>query len=290
MSGSSAVSGPCVVTDLAHGGRWTSLRGGGGGREEHGGGGEDGGGGGREWLWFRDEPRRAGVRPGDAFADAGGLEECVPTIRGTPDHGDAWSRVWRRAADRPPGEPVAEAVDCPDFRLVRRITTDPARTVVDYRLSAAPGYRFLWAAHALLELSGRARALMPRGAAVRLYPDGGARWTPGRWPTVAGVPLDRLGPADGTAVGAVVDTSEVSVRDGADELCLSVEAGGQPVSVALWRNLGGFPEDAPYRSLGVEPMLGRVFDLAHAGEKDAARVPASGEVRWRLTLSVRRHP
>ncbi|MFF3752260.1 hypothetical protein ACFYYH_17635 [Streptomyces sp. NPDC002018] len=266
---------PLVVTDPAHGGRWTSLRGGGDGRD-----------GGREWLWFRDEPRRAGVRPGDAFADAGGLEECVPTIRGTPDHGDAWSRVWRRAEESGPG--VAEAVDCPDFRLLRRISAQPARTVVDYRLSAAPGYRFLWAAHALLELSVRARVVMPEGAAVRLYPDGGAGLLPGRWPTVAGVPLDRLGPADGTAVGAVVDTSEVSVRDGADELCLSVEAGGQPVSVALWRNLGGFPEDAPYRSLGVEPMLGRVFDLAHAGEEDAARVPASGEVRWRLTLSVRR--
>ncbi|MFE1958384.1 hypothetical protein [Streptomyces sp. NPDC059479] len=282
-------AGPYVVTDPAHGGRWTSLSGGRGGGSAGGG---RGAGGGREWLWFRDEPRRAGVRPGDTFADAGGLEECVPTIRGTPDHGDAWSRVWRRTDDGAPAgasEAAAEAVDCPDFRLVRRIITDAARTVVDYRLSAAPGYRFLWAAHALLELSGQARALMAEGAAVRLYPDGGARWLPGHWPTVAGVPLDRLGPADGTAMGAVVDTDEVSVRDGTDELCLSVEAEGQPVSVALWRNLGGFPEDAPYRSIGVEPMLGRVFDLAHAEETDAACVPASGEVRWRLTLSVRQY-
>jgi hypothetical protein len=65
-----------------------------------------------------------------------------------------------------------------------------------------------------------------------------------------------------------------------------VHAEGQPVSVALWRNLGGFPRHGPYRSTGVEPMLGRVFDLADAGPGDAARVPASGEVRWRLTLST----
>jgi hypothetical protein len=58
------------------------------------------------------------------------------------------------------------------------------------------------------------------------------------------------------------------------------------VSIALWRNLGGFPDTDPYRSTGVEPMLGRVFDLAEAGPGDAARVPASGEVRWRLTVSA----
>ncbi|MFI5755116.1 hypothetical protein [Streptomyces sp. NPDC051569] len=269
-----------VVTDLAHGGRWTSLVAGG-----------------REWLWHRDEPRRAGVRPGDAFADAGGLEECVPTVRGTPDHGDAWSRAWRRDGDE-------ESVDCPDFRLTRRIRTDspdtdlphtdsrdtdsPHRTVVDYRLTAAPGYRFLWAAHALLEVSGRARARMAEGAAVRLYPDGGARWIPGAWPEADGVRLDRLGPDDGTALGAVVDAAEVHVVDGPEVLRLAVEAEGQPVSVALWRNLGGFPENAPYRSIGVEPMLGRVFDLAAAGDGDTARVPASGEVRWRLTVSATR--
>ncbi|WP_327233481.1 hypothetical protein OG349_05380 [Streptomyces sp. NBC_01317] len=258
---------PGIVTDLAHGGRWTSLAAGG-----------------REWLWHRDEPRRAGVGPGDAFADAGGLEECVPTVRGTPDHGDAWSRPWRR--DR---YDESESVDCPDFRFTRRVSAGTGRTVVDYRLAAAPGYRFLWAAHALLEVSGQARAVMTGGAAVRLYPDGGAGWIPGSWPETAGVRLDRLGPDDGTALGAVVDTREVSVRDGDDALHFALEAGDQPVSVALWRNLGGFPEDTPYRSIGVEPMLGRVFDLAEAGEADAARVGPSGEVHWRLTVTATRH-
>ncbi|KIF77738.1 hypothetical protein QR77_35685 [Streptomyces sp. 150FB] len=264
--------GPRVVTDLARGGRWTSL---------YVPGGVDGGG--REWLWHRDEPRRAGVLPGDAFADAGGLEECVPTVRGTPDHGDAWSLGWRATGA---GEGEGGSVDCPDFRLERQIRTAPEATVVDYRLTAAPGYRFLWAAHALLEVSADGWAGMPEGAAVRLYPDGGSRWTPGTWPRVDGAQLDRLGPDDGTAVGAVIDTPEVSVHDGPDSLHLTVEAPGQPVSVALWRNLRGFPEDEPYRSIGVEPMLGRVFDLATAGEGDAACVPASGEVRWRLTITA----
>ncbi|MCQ8193297.1 hypothetical protein [Streptomyces rugosispiralis] len=53
-----------IVTDPAHGGRWTSLR-------------ADG----HEWLWRRPAPERERVSPGDAFVDAGGLEECVPTVK-----------------------------------------------------------------------------------------------------------------------------------------------------------------------------------------------------------------
>ncbi|MFE9248997.1 hypothetical protein [Streptomyces sp. NPDC007088] len=255
---------PRAVTDPAHGGRWTSLRAGG-----------------REWLWHRADPRRAGVRPGDAFVDAGGLEECLPTVRGVPDHGDVWSRAWWRSA----GE---ERTRTPDFRLARRIAPGPGgdTLVADYRLTAAPGYRFLWAAHALLDLSAAARIVLPAGARLRLYPDGGNQWSPGEWPTARGHHLDRLGPDDGSAVGAVVEAPEVLVRDGPHVLRLRLEAAGQPVSVALWRNLGGFPAPSPYRSVGVEPMLGRVFDLASAEDSEAARVPDSGEVRWRLTLDA----
>jgi hypothetical protein len=218
------------------------------------------------------------VGPGEEFADAGGLEECVPTVRGVPDHGHAWSRPWR-----PDGE--GESVDCPDFRLSRTVRARAKAAVVGYRLRAEPGYRFIWAAHALLDLSQQARIVIREGAPTRLYPDGGAHWTPGEWPVAQGLRLDRFGPDDGSAVGAVVDSSEVEVRDGTDVLHLSVQAEGQPVSIALWRNLRGFPDAAPYRSIGIEPMLGRVFDLSAAGEGEAACVPASGEVRWQLTVA-----
>ncbi|WP_377273498.1 hypothetical protein [Peterkaempfera sp. SMS 1(5)a] len=80
------------------------------------------------------------------------------------------------------------------------------------------------------------------------------------------------------------------VHDGADTLHLSLEAQGQPVAVALWRNLRGFPQDAPYRSVGVEPMLGRVFDRAAAGDGDTAVVPPSGTAAWRLTVTATRRP
>lgn len=246
-----------VITDLACGGRWMSLRLAG-----------------REWLWSRPDPRRAGVRPGDAFVDAGGLEECVPTVRGTPDHGAAWSRPWRRVGPD-------EVAECGDFELRRRLRVD-AGVTASYRLEATPGFRFVWAAHALLDVSPRATVQLPSGAPTRIYGDDGASFVTDAWPAGG---LDRLGPDDGTAVGAVVvGPSTVRVADGQSlQLRLRTDL---PTSVALWRNLAGWPAEQPYRSIGVEPMLGATFDLASAGPDDAVTVPASGSVTWDLELSA----
>ncbi|MEU7971880.1 hypothetical protein AB0B48_07540 [Micromonospora sp. NPDC049089] len=267
-----------VAYDAAHGGRWTSLRGGG-----------------REWLWRGPEPGRHEVRPDDAFVDAGGLEECLPTVRGEPDHGEVWSRPWRSAG---PGTAVIER---PTFTLTRRITGTGGVVVADYRLAADPGHRFVWAAHALLDLSPAARLDAPAGTPTRLHPEAAALlppggwptgdpWLTGRWPAPAGLTLDTFGPDDGTAVGAVLlDCARVQVIDGADRLTLELECAGQPRSTALWRNLGGWPANGPYRSVGIEPMLGAAFDLVDAGPTDAAVVPATGEVTWRLTISAHRN-
>ncbi|HEY3630496.1 MAG TPA: hypothetical protein VGL21_06330 [Jatrophihabitantaceae bacterium] len=246
-----------VITDLACGGRWMSLRLAG-----------------REWLWSRSDPDRAGVRPGDAFVDAGGLEECVPTVRGAPDHGTAWSRPWRRVG-------ADEVAECGDFVLRRRLRVS-ASVTASYRLEAAPGFRFVWAAHALLDVSPAARVELPPGAPTRIYPDDGPSYVDDAWPAGG---LDQLGPDDGTAVGAVVvGPSAVRVHDG-ERLELRVHA-DQPTSIALWRNLAGWPVEQPYRSIGVEPMLGAVFDLATAGPGDAATVPANGFVAWELEVSA----
>jgi hypothetical protein len=239
-----------VEVDHALGGRWTSLR------TAH-----------REWLWHRSDPARSTVTPGIPFVDAGGLEECVPTVRGTPDHGDAWSRPWHETG-----------VDCPDFALRRSIETRDGVVVADYELTAEPGYRFVWAAHALLDVSPAGRLIAPVGTPVLITdPAPVSR----EWP--AG--LDLLGPDDGTAVGAVVEHGQIRVVDGDHQLDLRVECVDQPVSIALWRNLRGWPEDDPYRSVGVEPMLGRTFDRDDT-TRPVAVVPASGTVRWRLTLTA----
>lgn len=256
-----------VTVDPADGGRWTSLQLGG-----------------REWLWAG-PGLVTGPRTGLAtFIDAGGVDECFPTVRGFPDHGGLWNQPWDTSVEH--GGAI----------LTRAFTPGTDTVVVDYHLEAVPGYRFVWAAHALLDCDRGAVVSAPPGTECRLYPEA-EPWLPWAWPdddpwvtAVWPTPLDLgvFGPTDGTAAGAVlVDCPTVSVRDRGAELTMTLSCPGQPVSTALWRNQGGFPDDAPYRSLGVEPMLGRVFDLATAGPDDAAVVPASGELTWRLTLSAR---
>lgn len=207
------------------------------------------------------------MRPGDPFVDAGGLEECVPTVRGTPDHGDAWSRPWDEIG-----------VVCPEFTLRRHVGSHDGAVIADYELTAEPGYRFVWAAHALLDVSPAARLVAPEGTPVLITDPAPVLRD---WP--AG--LAALGPDDGSATGAVLERGQIRVVDGDHQLDLLVECAGQPVSIALWRNLRGWPADDPYRSIGVEPMLGCTFDRDDT-TRPVAIVPGSGVVRWRLTLTA----
>jgi hypothetical protein len=249
-----------VEVDAEHGGRWSSLLGRGG----------------REWLWRRDAPERATVRPGDGFVDAGGLEECLPTIGGLPDHGDVWSRPWT-----PESGGLSVVVD--NYRLRRTITDDDAGVHVSYQISAAPGWRFIWAAHALIDVSPHARVLAPDGYPIFVNSEHGSTHT--RWPWYAGTDLSRLAEPDGTALMIVMPgLPSITVVDGDDQLTMRLHVDGQPFGVAIWRNLGGWPASEPYRSIGVEPMLGRCPTLALAQEGEAAVVPASGAVEWSLTI------
>jgi hypothetical protein len=253
-----------VTTDLAHGGRWTSLR-----SPDH------------EWLWTNPDPMigvaRSRVAPGDTFVDAGGAEECIPTVRGRPDHGDAWARVWST-------DGRTDAVDVVGIgRLTRRIEGRQP-VVVDYQVTGAPDTLFLHALHMLLDLSTEAKIDVP-GASRMTVLD--AEDPDREWPSG----LDVLGPDDGTAVCALVPgCRRVDVVDGDHALRISWTSPGavEVCSLLLWRNLGGWPAEAPYRSIGIEPMVGRSADLSSAWPNDCVRIGPSGRFHWSLSLSCRR--
>jgi hypothetical protein len=213
-----------VEVDAAHGGRWSSLR----GRN------------GREWLWRREAPDRDRVQPGAAFVDAGGLEECLPTIAGDPDHGDVWSRPWL-----PDGAGLA--VRTPDFRLHRTMDVTAAAVRCSYRLTATPGWWFIWAAHTLVDVSVNARILAPDGRPIWVNSDDGT--ADAHWPAYGDTDLSRLGTEDGTALMIIIpELSSITVEDGDDRLTMSLHVDGQASGIAIWRNLGGWPDDEPYRS------------------------------------------
>ncbi|MGN7800336.1 hypothetical protein [Leifsonia sp. 22587] len=255
------------MIDADHGGRWEKL--------------SDPSG--RQWLWSRPDAARYRARPGDAFVDAGGLEECFPTIGDRPDHGMLWARPWRTCKADPAVQIHRVAYD--EIELERELRCESDGIQVDYHLTAPPGTRFIWAAHALLELGVGARIDAEPGRA-RAWPDH-ALAVETTWPYPLGIDFAELGPDDGSAMFCLLPgRGAVQVNDRGDSLRFQLACPNQPVSVGVWRNLGGYPwrAEEKYRNIGIEPMLGNAFDLNTAGPSDAAVVPASGRVRWSMTI------
>lgn len=250
--------------DAEHGGRWTSLR------TAH-----------REWLWTNPDPATAagradlGLATEPPFVDAGGGEECWPTVRGEPDHGAAWSRPWS-------GPPDDAEVTVPGLGVLRRTVRGTDAVEVGYEIGGPPGLGFLHALHLLLDVGPGARLLVPGNPMARSVGDDG----PGRpWPDG----LDRLGPDDGSAVCVLLtETGSVTVVDGPDALRLSWRSLDQPghCSLLVWRNLRGWPEQRPYRSIGVEPLLGRAADWRTAADDELARIGPAGRTGWDVTIEA----
>lgn len=258
-----------VEVDPNLGGRWTSLRD------------ADG----HEWLWTRREPRRNEVRRGSAFVDAGGVEECFPTIAGHPDHGDAWSQAWSRTG------PTSLRFDGDDASLSRSVTIGKDSVLVDYALDAPGGYPFIWAFHALIRPSQNLRINVPEGEGMLTWPQGyeaPARIT--SWPHAE--PISNFGDLstdDGTACFALLpDRRTIVVTQQNHWLAFELEVMDQPACIGLWRNLKGYAWDgsAPYRSVGVEPMIGKHPHASRASSADLARVPDSGRLEWSLRLTL----
>lgn len=267
-----------VRTDLALGGRWTSLA-----TPE------------REWLWRNPAvpaPARAGVAPGDPFVDAGGAEECFPTINGPSDHGEVWSKPWAGSGAGSGGgsaDGVAQ-VAARDLALRRRLGADGGVVRATYEIDGPPGAGVLHAVHMLLDLRPGARLEVPGRPDVLVveWPEPG-RTASATWPDGGGVPLDALGPDDGTARCAVVATDRVEIVDGADRLSLTwgVSDGfAAPVSLVVWRNLGGWPDGAPYRSVGIEPLLGAETNLDRAAPDRLAHLNEQGRLSWWLEITA----
>lgn len=249
--------------DAEHGGRWTSLV-------------TDG----REWLWHNPDTATREARQrvvlGDAFVDAGGGEECLPTVRGVPDHGDVWSRPWQVDGD-------TMRVATEEFTLSRTVTHESGRLVVDFEVTGRPHARLVHATHLLLDLGQDAR--LELDGTFPFCPADGSPWWD--WPMADGVDVSRLGPDDGTAECWVLPgVRHCRVLDGEvlDLAWQRTDDGVGDLGLMLWRNLRGWPDGAPYRSIGVEPMLGN-----GAGWDDPAScadLGPSGRARWRLVVSA----
>ncbi|MGC5173081.1 hypothetical protein ACLQ2Q_20775 [Microbacterium sp. DT81.1] len=236
-----------------------------------------------EWLWSRPDARRQ--NPGEAFVDAGGAEECFPTIAGDPDHGAVWRREWELEG--------ATGLRCrlPDATITRHISREGDTHTLHYEVTAEPGYRFVWALHALVVAPTELRLLVPGGWPTVHWPRGFQN--PERrqdWPLVHGTDISDVSVNDGTAAFFLLPgLDQIELHYAGHCLGLRLVVAGQPHGFGFWRNLEGYSWDGgpAYRSIGIEPMLGANPDIAAAQRaRSAAEVPASGRLEWDLHIST----
>ncbi|MGQ4534877.1 hypothetical protein ACUH9Y_07260 [Dermabacteraceae bacterium P13115] len=257
------------------GGRWTSLRGGG-----------------REWLWHNEPLREAreAVHPGAAFVDAGGGEECFPCLRSPYDHGDIFNRPWRRVPPRPgcaaSGQSVTESVATPQGLILQRsYLREGNDAVLRYQVDAAAPADFSHHAHLLLDLSPSAR-LIPGPYRRSHFWDGEQED-----PTVSEQMMSHLGDGPTSArCFSLFGCSQVRIVDRGLSLVLTLEplSHGLPTSFVVWRNLNGWPEDSPYRSIGIEPSIGWGVDLP--SDFPLAHAAPGNPARWSLRISCEEAP
>jgi hypothetical protein len=87
----------------------------------------------------------------------------------------------------------------------------------------------------------------------------------------------------------VPDAARAAVEPGDPFVDAGVEPGyAAPVSFVVWRNLGGWPDGAPYRSIGVEPLLGAETNLDRAARERLAHLDGGGRMAWWLEASASR--
>lgn len=258
-----------MSVDVGRGGRWTSLR----SRRDNGTW--------REWLWRNPDPAivraREHVDSTSAFVDAGGGEECYPCLRSPWDHGLIWNRPWH-------GTEHDAQVEAEGYRLSRRTQADAGTIVADYCAGADTVRPVTHTTHLLLDLSPDAR-LCPGAHGDVVFFDA--------------PPLNEISDLGGTAAfvesigdgrrGAVCyllpGCTTVTLVDGPDRLRLDLIGVDLPLGFVVWRNLCAWPEEAPYRSIGIEPSLGGAATLSPPGPHTALVGPGMA-ARWRLVISA----
>lgn len=256
-------------TDLTLGGRWVSLRS------------QPEGSRAREWLWSNhaELAARAVVNGQTPFVDAGGGEECFPSLRTPYDHGLVWNRSWHRLGDD-------DAVEAEGFSLSRTLTQTDGMVRSRYRLTSRKQAETVHAVHFLLDLSPAAELHPgPHGRPVFFNPEPVDEVS-----RLGGIDalIRSLGSGDrGANCYLLPGCRTVRVVDGPDVLEFTLDGPADlPLGLVVWRNLEGWPEDGPYRSIGIEPAVGGAADLPSAFEGGSVHLRPEAAVEWALTLSA----
>lgn len=250
-------------------------------------------------------------------SDAGGWDECLPTVAGcrygaqvVPDHGDLWGVPWQVVAASPSEATLtAETASLP-LRFTRRIALEGAMLRLDYAVeNLSPGpVPYLYSTHPLFAVeAGDQLRLAPGIHQLTVEGSGGDRL--GKHGTTVGWPfgqeaasgqatdLSLAKPADAAAADKLFAAfaqegwAEIDRPRAGFRLRMSCDPSELPF-LGLWLCYGGWPErpDGPHQQcMALEPTTCPYDSLEEALASGKTPSLAPGEQRrWTIEVKVRR--
>ena len=240
-------------------------------------------------------------------AQAGGWDECFPTVsandevdpawnRRLRDHGDLWGRPWQVHRD---GNRIEATFSGGNFSFSRTITlvgsaVDVAYSVENRGDRALP---YLWSQHGVLAVGPRDRlhiAGLDAPLSVTFCEHQGLPLKVGQatWPHAPGVlgDLRTLRTSEARLAvkmyGAVSGRFEAAVGRPDDYLCFEWSQRDAPF-VGLWLNFGGWPSEAPVYHIAIEPTSAPADHLAGARALSRERLLEPGALHaWTVRLTL----
>ncbi len=262
---------------------------------------------GRDWMAQGGD--RVDAREDAAFLaeQAGGWDECFPTVspwdasdtvwgRQLRDHGDIWGRPMTVTDAGPDWMTVKRETS--EYSFARTLRLDAASLVADYAVENLTGQPmpYLWAMHMLLATGPGDRiclAGIDRLAATYVSLEGSVLpITAVDWPAGdgrIGFPLDHVQAAMGFAGKFYAPVPKVAIARvmGATGGLQFGWDGDQVGHLGLWLGCGGWPTVGQVHQIAIEPTTASADHLGQAMEAGQAVVLHPGQiVRWSVRLTM----
>jgi hypothetical protein len=236
-----------------------------------------------------------------------GWDECFPAISPSkyagypydgipvPDHGEVWSLPTLAFPTRDGIETTWHGLRF-GYRLTRKISLEGPRVISQYTLhNLAPyPFRFVWAMHPLMDLTGPVELELAKGTKFRVSHDaaGNAVDQDFEWPAAPdGANLSRLHDLPPNRGWKVFSADRISapmtIRYPARGRRATIEYHSpdeMPAYWGIWINTGGW---GTHHHFGIEPTTGR-FDQIDRAIKDqsAGKIEGMAHRTWSVSISL----
>lgn len=262
---------------------------------------------GRDWMARGGVSTSVGEDAAYGVGEAGGWDECFPTVsrwdathtpwaRQLRDHGDLWGRAWR-VEDHTPAT-LKTTFEGALFRFTRTLALEGATLEAAYAVEntgSAP-LPFMWALHALLATRPGETLRLPGMTEVdaaylaangRRLPPGRLAWPMGR----ADLPfaIGEVQSSEARFAAKLYGTRAGAASVGGPDGWLDLTWEGVS-DLGIWLTYGGWPSPGSgIHHVALEPTTAAVDHLGQAIERGKAAVLPPGETKeWRVAMTL--HP